>query len=129
MREPTLRFARKRKIAARYDSDRSKQEMARKLFERGSKLAFNTLRKYSREDLEAMLARADTQPADTQTATPAVTQVDCWPAKQPVDTPCPVPTTSFSFLKLLPLLRVEPRARGDRTLQRFELEGIKLDDR
>jgi hypothetical protein len=34
--------------------------MARKLFERGSKLAFNTLRKYSREVLEAMLARADT---------------------------------------------------------------------
>ncbi len=34
----------------------SKQEMARLLIARGSKLAFNTLRKYSVERLESMLA-------------------------------------------------------------------------
>jgi hypothetical protein len=72
-------------IAANTETNMSKQEMARMLIERGSKLAFNTLRKYSREDLEAMLQAT---PADTQPATPADTQ-----SQQPVDaTPCTVPT-------------------------------------
>jgi hypothetical protein len=51
----------------------SKQEMARTLIARGCKLAFNTLRKYSSERLEAMLVE---QHSSTQLQ--AVQQVETY---------------------------------------------------
>jgi len=89
----------------------SKQDMARLLIQQGCPKAFNTLRKYSREDLEAMLA----QPTDTQLDQPTphvpsdreLYAAAMKPVTEP-EKPTPMPTwgasltlVALSFLELI----------------------------
>ena len=74
----------------------TKQAMAKLLIERGCELAFNTLRKYSKERLEAMLAsqHVDTQlqavntvPTDRELYIKAISNCERTPATLPVVDP------------------------------------------